>query len=382
MRSASPGIDPVGSRGTVGGRNMKRILIIKLCCVGDILFTTPAVRALRRGFPRARLSYLVGSWSKEVVEDNPHLDQIIVYDAPGHSPSRWKALSQSLTCVRQLRGQNFDLAVIFHRTPLSALLAMLAGIPGRAGFDCAGAGGLLTQKTVFDAQKHEVDRYLSLVISLGVEPAGLFTEMQLNPREQGYASHLLRTNDVGEDDLLIGILVGGGKNPGTSMPTKRWPPAKFARLADSLTREYEAKVVLVGGPGDEDAVNQVASEMESPAINLVGKTTFKQLAAVLKRCRLFVGGDSGPLHIAAAVGTPTVGIFGPSDPRLVAPRGGNHLAVWRNVPCSPCYRPDTVRSRNDFTKCSQGTLQCMNEICVEEVLSSCDQLMQKVSHSS
>ncbi len=348
----------------------KRILIIKLISVGDVLFTTPALRALRLGFPKAHLSYLVGSWSKDVIEDNPNLDEIIVYDAPRHSQDRGRAWLSTLSCLRQLRRKRFDLAVIFHRTSFAGLLALLAGIPNRVGFDYQGQGKFLTRKVTYEVGKHEVDRYLDVVRSLGLNPAGLWTEMLVGSKEQDYASELLRANSLKPGERMVAVLPGGGKNPGTFMPTKRWPADRFARLIDEMAQRLQVKVLLVGGPGDEEVVSAVVSQIKSQAVNLVGKTTFKQLAAVLQRCRLFIGGDSGPLHIAAAVGTPTVGIFGPSDPQLVAPRGGKHLAVWKRVPCSPCYLPDTVAAGHDFSECKEGSRECMSAIQVEDVLAA------------
>ncbi len=348
---------------------------MKLCCVGDVLFTTPAVRALRQGFPKAHLAYMVGSWSREVIEDNPHLDRIITYDAPGHSSHRFPAYVRTLGRLLELRLRRFDLAVIFHRTSFAGLFARLAGIPRRIGFDYGGRGRHLTRKVAFDSGKHEVDRYLDMVTALGCEPAGTQTEMRVTKESEKFARELLQAHGVKPEDRIVGVLVGGGKNPGTIMPTKRWAADRFARLIDGMMEEHPVRVILIGGPGDEEASEEVLRRTTSKPFNLVGKTTFKQLAAVLKRCSLFVGGDSGPLHMAAAVGTPTVGIFGPSDPRLVAPRGEQHLAIWKHVPCSPCYRPDTVTDRQDFSSCFEGSLECMHKISVDEVLVSVHQQM-------
>jgi heptosyltransferase-2 len=359
-------------------KTIKKILIIKLCCVGDILFTTPAIRALRQGFPKTHLAYLVGSWSKEIIEDNPHLDEIIVYDVPAHSSCRWRAFIRTLDCLRELRKKKFDLAIVFHRTSFSSLFALLGGIPQRIGFDYAGRGRFLTHKVIFDGSKHEVDRHLDVVISLGLESAGQATEMKVMSKEESYASSLLWANGVRAEDRIIAILAGGGKNPGVFMPTKRWHPTKFAQLADTMIKEYKAKIIFVGGPGDEEVVRKVVSGMKNESVDLVGKTTFKQLAAVLKRCQLFIGGDSGPLHIAAAVGTPTIGIFGPLDPRLVAPRGKNHIAVCKNISCSPCYRPDTGLTIHDFSNCPKGTVECMEKITTEDVLAAVHQQMEGV----
>jgi lipopolysaccharide heptosyltransferase II len=354
-----------------------KILIVKLCCIGDILFTTPAVRALRRGFPKAHLAYLVGSWSKEIIEDNPNLDEIIIYDAPAHSINRRQAVIGTLRCLQYLHRKKFDLAVIFHRSTSSSLFTLLAGIPKRIGFDYAGKSKLLTQKVPFDANKHEVDRYLDITTSLGVEPVGRSTELRVMPQEEEDALRLLREKGVGSEDRIVAILAGGGKNPGTSMPTKRWHPSKFAELADAIIEEYGAKVILIGAPSDQQVAGEVTHAMHNKPIDLVGRTTLKKLSAVLKCCQLFVGGDSGPLHMAAAVDTPTVGIFGPSDPRLVAPRGRIHQVVWSNPPCSPCYRPDTVLTHRDFSTCPEGNMECMQRITVKEVLVAVCQLMEK-----
>lgn len=372
---------PKSSPGNVNdireNRRIKKILIIKLCCVGDILFTTPALRALRRGFPEAHLAYLVGSWSKEIIEDNPNLDEIIIYDAPAHASSRWRAFIRTLSCLRKLRQKKFDLAVIFHRTSFSGLFALLAGIPKRIGFDYGGLGRLLTRKVVFDASKHEVDRYLDVVTSLGIESAGRTTEMKVMAKEENYVSNLLQTHGVKTVDRVVAILAGGGKNPGASMPIKRWQAEKFARLADTIIEKYKVKVIFLGGPGDEEVVKKVVSGMKNESINLVGKTNFKQLAAILTHCQLFIGGDSGPLHIAAAVGTPTIGIFGPSDPRLVAPKGENHLVIWKHVSCSPCYQPETVRTNFDFSICPRGIPECMEKIMVEDILAAVREQMEE-----
>jgi ADP-heptose:LPS heptosyltransferase len=308
-------------------KKTNNILIMKLCCVGDVLFTTPAVRALRQGFPKAHLAYMVGSWSKGAIEDNPHLDQIITYNAPEHSSQRLPAYVRTLSCLLELRHRKFDLAVIFHRASFAGLFARLAGIPRRIGLDYGGRGRHLTRRVTFDSGKHEVDRYLDVVTALGCEPAGAQTEMRVTKENEKSARELLQAHGVKPKDRIVAVLAGGGENPGTSMPTKRWAADRFARLIDEMVRRFQVKVLLVGGPGDEEVVSTVVSQIRSQAVNLVGKTTFKQLAAVLRRCRLFIGGDSGPLHIAAAVGTPTVGIFGPSDPRLVAPRGMDEISV-------------------------------------------------------
>ena len=345
----------------------KRILFIKLCCIGDVLFSTPTIRAFRRSFPDAHIAYLIGTWTKDVVSGNPHVNEVIIFDAPYLRVSRIKRMYLTARCIRQLRRKKFDTAVVFHRTASAGLLTYLSHIKHRIGFDYGGRGFAYTAKIFYDDRVHEVDRYLSLAQVVGVEPAGIEMEMQPTPAAHAHAEGLLSDAGVSEGDVLVAMQPGGGHNPGAVMPIKQWGWQNFAQLSDELADKYNAKIILIGGKIDFHLAERILSATKNKPINLVGKTTFLQLSAVQQRCRLFIGGDSGPLHIAAAVGIPTVGLFGPSDPRLVAPRGEKHTCIWKQPNCAPCYTPESVM-KGDFESCPTGKLECMKSISIGDVM--------------
>jgi len=345
----------------------KRILFIKLCCTGDVLFSTPTIRAFRKSFPNAHIAYLVGNWAKDVVLGNPHVDEVIIFDAPYLRENPIKRMYLTARCIQQLYRKKFDTAVVFHRTAFAGLFTYLSRIEHRIGFDYGRRGFAYTTKVFYDDKAHEVDRYLSLAQAVGVEPAGINTEMEPTPGAHAYAEELLSGAGVSKNDLLVAIQPGGGHNPGAEMPIKQWGWQNFARLADELADKYNAKVIIIGGKTDFSLVEQILSATKSQPINFVGKTTFLQLSALQQRCRLFIGGDSGPLHIAAAVGIPTIGLFGPSDPSLVAPRGDKHTYIWKRPDCSPCYTPESVM-KNDFERCATGKLECMKSISINDIM--------------
>ena len=316
--------------------NPQRILFIKLCCIGDVLFSTPTIRAFRKSFPNAHIAYLVGTWTKDVISGNPHVDETIIFDAPYLRVSRIKRVYLTAKCIQQLRRKKFDTAVVFHRTAFAGLLTYLSNTKHRIGFDYGGRGVAYTTKVFYDDKMHEVDRYLALAQAVGVEPAGTDMEMQPTPEAHDYVEKLLCDVGVSEGDVFIAMQPGGGHNPGAVMPIKQWGWENFAELADELADKYNAKAILIGGKMDSNLAEQILSVAKNEPINFVGRTTFLQLAALQQRCQLFIGGDSGPLHIAAAVGIPTIGLFGPSDPNLVAPRGDKHTYIWKQPNCAPC----------------------------------------------
>ena len=340
-----------------------RILFVKLCCIGDVLFMTPTVRAVRKRFPRAHVAFLVGSWTREVAEAIPQVDEVLVMDPPGHLPARrWP---QILRTFRVLRRRRFQMAIIGHRTPWAGFMAKAAGIPRRVGFDDGGRGWNLTDRVPFDPHLHEIRRYLRLLEPLGAEPQGVETEVSVDPEAMARVDGWLRAWKIPEGSFLVGIQAGGGVNPGLTMPTKRWPG--YGDLIRRLVSELDARVVLVGGASDRSLAEQLLASAPPGVVSAVGRTTWRDLAALLRRCHLVIGNDSGPLHLAAAVGTPTLGIFGPSDPRLVAPLGEMHRYAWHPPSCAPCYNPRSVMERRTFP-CPTG-VTCMTALSVETVWS-------------
>jgi len=349
----------------------KRILVVKLSDIGDVLTATPALRALRESFPAARLEALVPPNSAPVLAESPLVDEVIVfdkfqYDRPidAFKPSSLAAL---VRLARDLRRRRYDCLVILHHlttrwgTLKYAALTVTSVAKVRVGLD-NGRGWFLTHRARDHGfgVRHEVEYWLDVVGTIGAETEDTSLEMTVGQNDQ-----IPMTND---QHPIVAIHPGSG---GYSL-ARRWSAKGFARVADALIERYSAHIVLVGTPAD--GVSQVASLMRSEAVNLEGRTTLGQLAAILKRCDLFIGADSGVMHLAAAMGTPLVAIFGPSNYRAWGPwpRDGRHIILRADLPCSPCsYVGYRVGQREG---CQAMT--CMKAITPEMVLGAAERLLQ------
>jgi lipopolysaccharide heptosyltransferase II len=367
---------------------VKNILVVKLCCLGDIIFLTPSLRALRAAYPEARITLLISRWVQDLMPCIPFIDDYILFDAP-YAATRREKVRGTLSMVRTLRRRRFDIAFVAHRNRIFKVLVKLGGAPVRAGF--AGDGSsLLTHSVPFDERAHEVDRYLQVVASLSDTAQAAATpgaRTELRPLEEDCVrvENLLRENGVMPNEMLLGLFPGGGENPGTSMTIKRWDVSSYAALIEQLFSRRKCKIALLGSKSEIELNESIRARATRPqhVLNLAGATNLRQFVALAARCALFIGGDSGPTHMAAAAGTPTISIFGPSDPRLVAPRGAHCRTVWQQVACSPCYTPLTVMDKRNFDGknflCHTGTLACMRQISVREVLDTALDLMSQVS---
>jgi lipopolysaccharide heptosyltransferase II len=288
------------------------IVILKPCCLGDVLLATPLVAALRHAYPQARLAFAVGAWSRPIIEHNPHVDEIIDCGRVGSGPY---GLGDYLALVSRLRAGRFDTCFVLERSPLMTLIPFLAGIPRRIGLDSSGRGFSLTVPVPLGGIKHEVEVYLDTARAVGVEIVKPRLEFRPTDAERRRATELA----AGLQSPIVAIHPAGGVNPGLTLLAKRWPPDRWAALADRFIDEHGAQILLIGGPGDEGVAEQVKSAMYRQAIDLTGKLDLGETAALLERCTLFIGHDTGVMHLAVAVGTPVVAIFGPSDPKMYGP---------------------------------------------------------------
>ncbi len=358
---------------------VRSIAFIKLCCVGDVIFMTPAIRAARGRWPGARISFIGSNWVREVAERIPWADEFIPFDPPFRGAPRWEKVRAGFGLVSLLRKHRFDMLFIGHRNRSFAIAARAGGVPARIGF--AGAPGL-TAGVPFDESMHEVDRYLALAAAAGAQAENSATGIAARPEDERFGEEFFSRTGFPEGTRFAGIFPGGGKNPGTSMSIKRWYPDRYARLAAELHREAQLVPVLLGGAQDREAVDAVAGALppELPRVDASRIGGFGPLCGVLKRCALVAGGDSGPVHLAAALGVPTVSIFGPSDPRLVAPRGGGHRTIWMHPDCSPCYTPATVLDPKLYEgkefPCRTGTHVCLKALEADAVIAACRALIR------
>jgi heptosyltransferase-2 len=330
-----------------------RVLIRGVNWVGDAVMTTPAVAGIRKTFPRARISLLVKPWVAGVFEGNPHLDEILPYQ----QEDRHKGVSGLLRAAQDLREAHFDLAVLFQNAFEAALIAALARIPHRIGYNTQGRGFLLTTAVVQDRSTkalHHVEYYQALLSAVGwVEDEEEPTLYLCNEAEQR-AGVLLGGEGVRSEEAIVAL------NPGATYGSaKRWPAERYAALADRLVEDLGMKVVLTGAQADGPVAQAVRARARYPdrVVDLTGRTDIQLLAAVLKRCAVFVTNDTGAMHVGAAVGVPVVAIFGPTDPKTTSPIG-RHVLLRHPVVCSPCLLRECPIDH-----------RCMTGISVDEVFS-------------
>jgi len=339
------------------------ILIIKPCCLGDVLMATPVIAALRQAFPKARIDFAVGDWARAMVENTPRLDGLVDCGPVG-SGSRysWRGY---FDLARRIRAGGYEACFVLDRSPLISLLPYLGGVPQRVGLDSQGRGFSLTVGVPVVGLKHEADLYLDTVRAVGVEVKDRKLEFYPIEEDRRHVAEMLALSPVeglraAPPTPLVIVHPAGGSNPGMTLSAKRWPPQRFAALADRLIEEREARVLLVGGPDDRPIAAAIKDGMRQELWDLTGQLTFGQLGALLERCDVFIGHDTGAMHLAVAVGAPVVAIFGPSDPRMYGPYSEKSVVLWHDVGCNPCL----LRGRWDAA-CRQ--FKCIEAVTVEEV---------------
>lgn len=342
----------------------RRILVLKPCCMGDLLFATPLLAALKAAYPASHLTVATSEWCLPVIADNPHLDA--VRDVPARIGAR-----EMREWAARLREGEFDLAVVPDRSPLLGLVIALAGIPRRAGLDSGGRGFLYTDRVPVspdDHCTHEAALYSRVGAAVGAPPLmGRGTEYHAPADTLAAVDDLIAAR--GWRPPLWVIHPGGGVNPGMALTPKRWPPARYAALADDLLDARGGTALLLGAATDADAVRAVRAAMRHDVVDLTGALDFGQSQALARRAALYIGNDTSMTHCALAGGTPTIAIFGPTDARQYGLYGGRGINVSGRVPWSPCFRRGRLA-------CACGTIRCMDAVTVGAVRDAAEQLMQ------
>ncbi len=346
--------------------NCKNILIRVPNWLGDNIFTLPAVRELRRLFPAARLTVLASTGLAPLWDLVEEVDGSIAYDLRGGA----RDLKKKLDLIRVLRSRRFDLAVIFPRSFESALWVRLAGIPRRWGYAEEGRSFLLTRGAVSPrGYRHtpRIDYYYHLIDDCESDDPAPPGVLEISPELLARVREKLSaTGGDGMEENLAGF------HPLASYgPAKCWPLQKFIRLARLLVKERGMRVLLFGSGGERELLQEAAETAGPGVINLVGRTDLKELAALISLCRVFVANDSGPLHLAAALDVPVVGLYGSTDPAATGPRGRMTRIIYKDADCSPCLK----------RTCSTD-FRCMEEITPEEVMREMDLLLAQHEGSS
>lgn len=344
-----------------------KILIIQLTKIGDLVCTTPVFREIKEKLPSSHLAVLVRDDVKDVLKNNPRIDEII-------SVSDYGGFSGRLKLVGKLRREKYDWVFNFSPVDLWAnIVGFWAFIPDRASTIYGGAGEMVKALSVFNNHRLEfklgaslLSHYLALLKFLGIEAASQRKEVFTRPKEEKKAADFLRAHDLNKDDILIGISCSSG------IKFNQWEPAKFADLADQLTDKLGAKIIFIGSPGESTEIENIQKMMHFSSASAAGFFTLRELAAFMRNLKLFVGVDTGPVYIADALDVPVLVIAGPDSMAEQRPTGAKARIIKKNIHCSPC-----LFVFSGIRYCREGHLRCIKEISVEEVFRACRELLTR-----
>jgi len=350
----------------------KSILIVKLSSIGDVIHALPVATALRSRFPTAHITWLVSRKAREIVSEHPHLDQIIVVNGSGENGEiSVPGIEHPFLVARVLRKIGFDVAIDLQGLIRSSFFTLLSGAPARIGFRSLREAALVfyNVRTILPTRnQHVVDSYLRFAALLGAPVNPVEFHIATAPADEAAIDRLLETAGITPRDRLVALA------PASSWKAKTWPPARLGPVADHLIERHGCQPIIVGAKGDLPRAQEIADNCRGKLINFAGKTSLKELTVLLRRCTALVGNDSGPTHLAAAVGKPVVAIYGPTSTELLAPYGNQHITLTAAVPCRPCHR----RSRAE--NCPH--LRCINDITSEQVCAAVDSLFARFAEES
>lgn len=346
----------------------KKILVIKFIAIGDAVVSIPTLRALKKSFPQSHLAVLITPRVKEVMEGCPYLDEIIYYDILGKD----KGIRGLFRIIRQLRKKKFEVVVeldLYYR--ITTLISYFSGIKNRVGFDLPGQARekLYTLSVHYPVESHEVEAYLEAAKKIGADISNKeLEEIWVSDEDKEYVTNFLTIEGIEEKDFLVGLHPGTGQSAATP---RRWSSEKFGKLADWIVKQYGAKVIFTGLSSDVELINESIKFMRSKPIVAAGKTNLKQFAEIARRCVVFVVADTGALHVAAAMKTSVVGIYGPNTPKKWGPYGKGHIAIYKDLECSPC----TKVHLGQISKCRKPI--CIEKISLEEVETAVKKILKR-----
>ena len=312
---------------------MKNILVVKLSAIGDVIHALPVSYAIKERFPEAHLTWVVEKPAYPILEGNPYIDDIILFEKAKFR-SAGGFLHEIGPFRRRLRARSYDASLDLQGLFKSAAIVWNAGARQRVGTANMREGAHLVSRPIrgAHAEGHIVERYLDVARALGCTVDEVRFPVAVSERDRAAAETLLLREGVQEGRTFVAFAIGA------NWPNKRWPAAHFAALADRLYRAHYVPVLVGGGRLDETLAQDIMAASEIPPVNLVGRTNLKQLAHIFTRAALVLGGDTGPVHLAAGLGTPTVMLMGPTDANRNGPYGQQENAIEVDRPCRACWK--------------------------------------------
>jgi lipopolysaccharide heptosyltransferase II len=340
---------------TYNGRKMEmhKVLFFKPGAIGDLLHTLPALKALRKKFPASHITVVVSPGLESLIQGTPVMDRVQVFDRAKLK----RRVKDFVEFGLRLRDEHYDLFIDMQPSLRSMVLRWLSGsrhvlVYRKQKGTRAGARRL-----------HAVENFLETLQPLGIDISVDSIELQIAPDVLTNSDRFLKARNIVVDRPLIAL----NCSVGAARPARNWFPERFASLADRLIDELDAQVIFVGGNEDRELVRSVLADMKNKAVSAAGDLSVPESAALLARCRCLVSADTGPLHLATAVQTPVVGLFGSTDPRRTGPIGRGHLVIIKGLACVPCEQKH----------CPLGTRACMADITVDEVFNAVGRVLGK-----
>lgn len=338
--------------------NGKKILVTFLMHLGDLTLTTPFIHSLRKAAPDAHITMLVDEKLKDVVLFNPYLDEVVTIDKKGRDNS----ILSLWACSRHLSKLDFDVLINLHPNERCSFIDAMTSVKLRTGTTHKIFKWFWDVFTPLDRSMHAADMYLDVLQQLGVQDLSS-NGLEIFPGEEHFleAELFWQEQNITDQDKLIGF------NIGSAVPTKRWPPERFAEVADIFAAKGY-KTVFFGGPMDEEMVAEATGYMQTRPIIATGHFAIGGLAAAMRRCCLIITNDSGPMHVAISQKVPIVAMYGPSNPKLYGPYTKDAVIVTAQPPCQGCA---------DGMKHSCDDLQCMSRMTVEQVVAAAEKMLEK-----
>lgn len=341
---------------------VKEILVVRTAYIGDVIMTLPMLKPLKEFYQGSQITFLTANAAKDLFKGNPYVDDVITYDA-------FWFYEKSETFgdfLKRLRNRRFDL-VIEARGDIRdiLLIAYLCRARHRVSYKVAGGGFLLTGIVPYEKIKHKVEYHLDIVRFLGAETGKFAWDLYLTAEERNFGKALLTAQGIADSDTVIGIHPGGRKG------LKCWSARKYAEVADWIISKYNAKVIFTGSGEEIKLIEDIMGKMSAKAVSLTGKTDLRILASLLKRFNLFICNDTAPLHIASAMKTPTVAIFGPSKSNETGPYGNIHRVVEKDFPCRYTCDEDVCNHRVHN--------ECMTAITTDDVCEAVKDIMNEIA---
>lgn len=352
-----------------------KILIVKLSAIGDVIHTLPALNAIRKHYPTAHITWLVETDAADLLIGHEALDRILISRrkqwVKGLVSRSWlKQLKEIKDFIKVLRDTRYDIIFDFQALIKSGILIWMCRGDRKIGFDRgmehSEQSHLFLNERILpvDMDHHALLRQMMLIRAVGIYEREIVYNLSIGPEDRAQTDHILKLSGIILSRPIVGI------NPGAKWQTKLWSDKRFAELADRLIRHYHFQVVFTGSKADVSMMRRINAFMKCGAVNLVGKTGLKTLAALYEKLAFLISTDTGPMHLAAAAGIPVVALFGPTAPWRTGPFGSGHQVVLADKDCSPCF------------KRTCDTYSCMDRISVTDVLQAVEKVQSLSKHGN